>query len=129
MNKLNYASYPASNKLVDAGIILETYVYWARDEKGWYLRIPDTYFREVLESIPAPSMAEILIELPTITSIHKIDGHYTGYKVEYVPSHLRSDNIQFATYNTNPIDALIDLLIWKRKEESKMGEIASEEKQ
>ena len=108
MNTQNYASLEASKRLHEAGIVLETDFYWARDSNGWYLRTYGTYEREVLESIPAPSMTEVLKELPNNTAFLKNKIYYasTGGK----------DSVYKEFISTNPTDALIDLLIWTRKE-------------
>ena len=108
MNNLNYASFEASKRLVDAGIVLETDFYWARDSNGWYLRTYGTYEREVLESIPAPSMTEVLEELPNNTAFLKNKVYYASVG--------GSDNEYKEFVGANPTDALINLLIWVRKE-------------
>ena len=99
MNTQNYASLEASKRLHDAGIVLETDVVWARDENG------------VLESCPAPSMAEVWRELPD-----DIDGHELGMGKEDGESYVFYKSLKDFPYNTNPTDALIDLLIWVRSE-------------
>jgi len=118
MNELNYASFEASKRLVDAGIVLETDFYWARDSNGWYLRTYGTYEREVLESIPAPSMAEVWRELPETIDEYDLTcekifngGMQAGYTT-YDVSGLRWKVLLNAA---NPTDAMIDLLIWVRK--------------
>ena len=118
MNELNYASFEASKRLVDAGIVLETDFYWARDSNGWYLRTYGTYEREVLESIPAPSMAEVWRELPETIDEYDLTcekifngGMQAGYTT-YDVSGLRW---KVSLNAANPTDAMIDLLIWVRK--------------
>ena len=108
MNTQNVGNFEACKRLVEAGIVLETDFYWARDSNGWYLRTYVTYEREVLESIPAPSMTEVLKELPNNTAFLKNKIYYasTGGK----------DSVYKEFISTNPTDALIDLLIWTRKE-------------
>lgn len=107
MNPLNYASLEASKRLVDAGIVLET--EFCRDMAcnpnkitTWPVGVdkghPDFY--------PAPSMAEVWRELPVGASINVgTDGF------SWCRKHTSPDII-----NTNSTDALIDLLIWVRKE-------------
>ena len=134
---LNYASFEASKKLFEAGIVLETEFYWVSysDHRCQSLRdagklIPKPYLvnKESITTgmgcknsncIPALGFGDVLRELPAGMSLHKIDGHFIGYMLEYTPSCLRSGNVQFKTYNENPIDALIDLLLWVRKVEIK----------
>jgi len=101
MNPLNYATLEASKRLVDAGIVLETDCVW---DEFW--RIELKYARQEKKT-PAPSMAEVWRELPSMDlGVYKIDDRisiYSGFGEGY-------------TENTNPTDALIDLLIWVRKE-------------
>ncbi len=116
MNK-NYGSVEACQRLFKAGIAPETDFYWARGNNGWYLRSYEYYEREVLESIPAPSMAEVWRELPEGIEVNgswaplfvnKIGcGASVGYRIEH--------HIIIHFSNENPTDALIDLLIWVRK--------------
>ena len=118
MNNLNYATLEASKKLVKAGIVLET-------ESVRYLQ-PDGHWRIApkhdvghlwrvlsMDVIPAPSMAEVWRELPENVCdyypILTIDEEET--KAEYRDTLWnRLDNSQHR--NTNPTDALINLLIW-----------------
>jgi len=117
MNNLNYATLEASKKLHDAGIVFETDWYWVklitRDE--WVLSRLDNVVINFYESIPAPSMAEVWRELPFQSYIKKLDDGSTlvwicddGADGKYIESNMIA--------NTNPTDALIDLLIWTRKE-------------
>lgn len=112
MNNLNYASLEASQKLHDAGIVLETDWYWVKliTKEGWVLSTLDNVVLKFYESIPAPSMAEVLKELPNNTAFLKNKIYYasTGGK----------DNAYKEFISTNPTDALINLLIWTRKEKS-----------
>jgi hypothetical protein len=133
---LNYASFEASKKLFEAGIVLETEFYWVEREdwshpnlgerEDWSHTNLDGSSKNVMTidtkddcdefAIPAPNFGDVLRELPAGMSLHKIDGHYIGYMLEYTPSCFRSGNAQFKTYNKNPIDALADLLLWVGKE-------------
>lgn len=112
MNNLNYASFEASKKLVAAGIVLETDWYWVKliTKEEWVLSTLDNVVLKFYESIPAPSMAEVLKELPNNTAFLKNKIYYasTGGK----------DNAYKEFISTNPTDALINLLIWTRKEKS-----------
>lgn len=108
MNELNYASVEASKKLVDTGIMLETEAVWRkkRDKTGYYLTWKKLYHRT--SDIPAPTMAEVWRELPEETVCKK---QYDETKCTNVSTY---DLKVF--FNSNPTDALIDLLIWVRKE-------------
>jgi hypothetical protein len=106
MNELNYASLEASQRLVANGIVLET-------EKCWILTYTPDDVRTIVDRqvssgyrscIPAPSMAEVWRELPDGTEIFKQGNDNIGWY-----SNGR-------TIDANPTDALIDLLIWVRKE-------------
>lgn len=112
MNPLNYATLEASKRLVDARIVLETEKYWyysdpcSRDDpaRGCY---GEWELVDYKTDIPAPSMAEVWRELPDTTQIILIKRGV--FHVVYYASN--------ATYTRkNPTDALIDLLIWVRKE-------------
>ena len=112
MNQLNYASLEASKRLVDAGIVLETEAVWCRTRRGWRLHLKSkAKMYRWLEVIPAPSMAEVWRELPFQTYIKKMDD---GTSMVWVCD---DDNCEsdFIT-NTNPTDALIDLLIWVKQQ-------------
>ena len=121
MNQDNCASPEASKRLVDAGIVLETDCVWRkkRGKTGYYLSRKALYHRTT--DIPAPCMAEGWRELPGEI---KIDGRW-------LLKHLHQDLVfAYAEYygidqshtlakqcqSINPTDALIDLLIWVRKE-------------
>ena len=112
MNELNYASLSASKKLVDNWIVLETDFVWRkkRDKTGYYLSRKALYHRT--SDVPAPSMAEMWMELPDIYQgkliyLTKV-GNQTqvGYGWPYMPSS------SIVGQNINPTDALIDLLVW-----------------
>ena len=111
MNTQNYASLEASKRLHDAGIELETDFVWRLGADGWKLLTKD-WVRDMMsntyESLPAPSIAEVLKELPNNTAFLKNKIYYasTGGK----------DSVYKEFISTNPTDALIDLLIWTRKE-------------
>lgn len=129
MNPNNYASLEASKRLVEAGIVLET-------EAGWYkIFRPGCHSFDMVLSLrsgnekfygdnyPAPSMAEVWRELPA-TVPEK--GLYAPLKLRKAGdgktwgSYFRdgSQIIDSIKADTNPTDALIDLLIWVRKEAS-----------
>jgi hypothetical protein len=129
MNPNNYASLAASKRLVEAGIVLETEALWVK----WYFdtstnmnyspfewRLMYRSLTQVdLEYIPAPSMAEVWRELPETIDEYDLTcekifngGMQAGYTT-YDVSGLRWKVLLNAA---NPTDALIDLLIWVRKE-------------
>jgi hypothetical protein len=103
MNPNNYGTQPACQRLHDVGIVLETDFYWCRDDDGWYLRYTLEYHREVFESIPAPSMAEVWREL-------EVDG-MCYRQCDILMTAVWTDESRVYE-NPNPTDALIDLLIW-----------------
>ena len=111
MNPNNYASLAASKRLVEAGIVLQTEVVWATDGLDWGM-----------QGIPAPSMAEVWRELPEYVEYKKDDRPL----IEYLRIDKNGDGSLSCGYgrysemtiNDNPTDALIDLLIWVRKEAS-----------
>ncbi len=127
MNPNNYASVKASKRLVEAGIVLET-------EAGWYkIYRPGCHSFDMVLSLrsgnekfygdnfPAPSMAEVWRELPETIDEYDLTcekifngGMQAGYTT-YDVSGLRWKVLFNAA---NPTDALIDLLIWARKEAS-----------
>lgn len=110
MNRENYATLEASKRLVEAGIVLETDMLWAtyRDDI-WLLGHPEKLCLSMCKSIPAPCMAEVWRELPTYCFVQK----FTGVTIAGING---VDPNKFDTKNVNPTDALIDLLIWTRKE-------------
>jgi hypothetical protein len=111
MNNLN-ASLEASKKLHDAGIILETDFIYNSDGKLLYSPLVERRDGD----IPAPSMAEVWRELPNTYStdtdvrLKTLMSYQAGYKA------LKDDVGVWFSYDTNPTDALIDLLIFVRKE-------------
>lgn len=131
MNPLNYASLEACKRLVDAGVVLET-------EAGWYkiFRPGSHAFDMVLsmrtgnekfygDNFPAPTMAEVWRELPD--SVDDADlvmektsqgDTYAGYAIPVKASQGEVDSYEQEIHgllDTNPTDALIDLLIWVRQ--------------
>ena len=138
MNEANYASLEASKRLVAAGIVLETDAVWIADEYPpfgasmkiilkWDIRnkkelIFANFGKLPNGTVPAPSMAEVWRELPE-TALQPCRDTTTGYCHEYL-SLQKDGDLTVAGYgeyseigrNSNPTDALIDLLIWTRKE-------------
>jgi hypothetical protein len=75
MNNDNYCSLGMCQKLVEAGIVLETEVVFVKLFEGHKLRRKDSFsFREEDDYIPAPTMAELWRELPTIPYLRKCCG-------------------------------------------------------
>jgi len=142
MNEKNCATLEASQRLVDARIVLETEAVWRCPQWGLGQKEPHSElidkglaadFRraEIINNeaisflYPAPSMAEVWRELPkviivngrncflSLTTSAFSDICYCGYLAldEYWIKVKR-----FA--GNSPTDALIDLLIWVRREES-----------
>jgi hypothetical protein len=121
MNKDNYVTLPVSQRLVAAGIVLETEAVWSPifdfdltapglpvPIKDWELIQKDQITGSIwaAKSAPAPSMSELWRELPGEVDccellIGKQDGDcwaaYSGLKD--------------TPYNTNPCDALAELLM------------------
>ena len=114
MNPNNYASVKASKRLVEAGIVLQTDHYWASiDMKHWDLCfIPHKVgFKEY----PAPSMAEVWRELPHNSVLSMGGDGESWVQVDYDDPQKTLESVH---RSFNPTNALIDLLIWLRKEAS-----------
>ena len=124
----DYASLEASKRLVDAGIVLETEFSYYQEKPSSNPNIHSFGFlQEEMEFkrlfsggetlsgnknlynqvIPAPSMAEVWRELPSDCIVQ------TGIQT-YATAGFGMKDKDF--YSINPTDALIDLLIWVRKE-------------
>jgi hypothetical protein len=109
MNQLNHASLGASQRLVAAGIVLETEQKWRIADDGTACLVNSKDYEGTVwfsfKLIPAPSMAEVWRELPENTKLLKgvMDG--TDWTVA------STTNYGTAVYE-NPCDALADLLIW-----------------
>jgi hypothetical protein len=114
MNTQNYASLEACQRLVDAGIVLKTEAYWIRVANSPMMLVDNRHGAD--EYYPAPSMVEVWRELPNTYStdtdvrLKTLMSYQAGYKA------LKDDVGVWFSYDTNPTDALIDLLIWVRKE-------------
>ena len=109
MNQLNHCSLAAAKRLQAAGITLETDFMWVRNDSGWSL-LPNSSIGVWAESLPAPSMAEVWRELPDGSLITK---HWKKANKSACWC-VSSPYIE----NQNPTDALVDLLIWVRKEKA-----------
>jgi hypothetical protein len=109
MNQDNYATFEAAQRLVDAGIVLETDCYW---KEGLIIVTADEMknsrrINPLLHFTPAPSMADIWRELP-----EDIDGHWLGMGKVGEDTYVFYRDLKDFPYQANPTDALIDLLIW-----------------
>jgi hypothetical protein len=123
MNPLNYGTYEACQRLVDAGIVVETEAYWwkAHQRIDWILQYGNIGLGDMLKRsvncIPALSMAEAWRELPkshescplTLMKDQYEDGRM-------IAGYLWGEEWNINRFSTNPTDALIDLIIWTRKE-------------
>lgn len=92
-----------AKRLAEEGIVLETNMMWeaviGNDHKQYYV------LKEHFGDIPAPSMAEVWRKLPEGARIRRLgNGSVAGTNDAKIPE-----------IQTNPTDALIDLLIWVRK--------------
>jgi len=103
MNELDYGSREACQRLVDAGIVLETEFYWFYWNERWHGHDAGTY--KVQKKIPRPSMAEVWWELPSNTILRRAAQTWAWISGKEGTTH----------HNTNPTDALIDLKIWLTK--------------
>jgi hypothetical protein len=129
MNPLNYATLEASRRLHAKGIVLETEAWWILGFDGKYslvccaTEVMMKVVKDRVGSIPAPSMTEIWRELPLVHPVgdrrHWINmDRCEDGRTRVLYAHLMDSQRQ----DTNPTDALIDLLIWvkeQRKEEGK----------
>ncbi len=127
MNPNNYASVKASKRLVEAGIVLET-------EAGWYkIYRPGCHSFDMVLSLrsgnekfygdnfPAPSMAEVWRELPETIDEYDLTCEKIfngGMQAGYTTCDVSGLRWKVLFNAANPTDALIDLLIWARKEAS-----------
>lgn len=119
MNPLNYTSLDAAQRLAAAGIVLETEKVWILNAAGWRLVSLDWALNMITvryETIPAPSMAEVWRELPgEIELNYTLDVTKIGGETQALYSKIDCfDNYctKGSGGDTNPTDALIDLLIW-----------------
>jgi len=106
MNPNNCGSREACQRLVEAGIVLETDCYWVKISDIQWIILPrdNITFSDITNgiAIPAPSMGEVWRELPYgISYINRQDGGDMAWI-----------NASPEFKNTNPTDALIDLRIW-----------------
>jgi len=134
LNQLNYASLEASKKLQEAGIVLETDCCFVITGRQYNLP-PETIFigkpAYPCVYIPAPTMAEVWKELPETTWMDNYHYLYASPRAlqfhdqptpawrkeyRYAVGYMTEKGCVLCEFgNDNPIDALVDLLIWVRK--------------
>ena len=118
MNGLNYASLEASKRLVEAGIVLETESVWAQNLKtgDWFHAYKKLLVVPTI-IIPAPCMAEVWRELPSDDwELYQLIRKYLMFRgLDFEDYAVAMELIRIA----RSADALIDLLIWVRKEAHK----------
>jgi hypothetical protein len=110
------ASYQASKRLVDAGIILNTNVRWY-DHKSDDHQSPalTSELDDSMKSVPAPSLADLWPIMPTKLVINRdyyfleMEKHSNGQNTVYYRTGNRPP---IWTRNTNLADALINLLVY-----------------
>jgi hypothetical protein len=118
MNQLNYGSLEACQRLVQAGIVLETEEVWSRSGGNeWHLEYNSDSIL-LLPKIPAPSMAEVWRELPEELSIRHCTYSLRiyRYKGRSHAGYQFYEDVEVMKDSVNPTDALIDLLIWVKGE-------------
>jgi hypothetical protein len=124
LNPNNVGTREACQRLTAAGIVLETEADWRHVEGGsWYLLPRDAVKSDGFDTIiPAPCFTDVWRELPEEyenkngTLFHlalekqrgMTDANYVSRRGVWA----KINN----PMNANPTDALIDLLIWVRKE-------------
>ena len=116
MNELNYCTLSAAKRLHEAGIVIKAGVVWYEIqmpgslEKKWVLSHRSGNEPFYGNSYPAPSVAEVLRELPSDPGelIHALMRYWS---CDHYPNLL----VIFIAMLRDP-DELIDLLIWVRKE-------------
>jgi hypothetical protein len=125
MNEANYGSLEACQRLVEAGIVLETEASWCEYTKGKWdigytelIKESNRFLLEKRKVIPAPSMAEVWRELPDEISTRALFCDLAVYRrgINTVAQYIWFNDSQISFESTNPTDALIDLLIWVKKE-------------
>jgi hypothetical protein len=122
MNPNNYGTLEACKRLIDAGIVLETDCYHKYHSiNGCFIvskEEHDDYIDDIMRGkksmfdylwCPTPSMAEVWRELPDSKELLETKG------CNYASVILNDKRVEFSDMG-NPTDALIDLLIWVRKE-------------
>ena len=117
MNTQNFASLEACKRLLDAGIVLETDMIWHCAHGFFELKQRGILNSSIGINYPAPCMAEVWRELPPQGCYLTANQGYYYAWIEWTDFEGHGKSCE-AKENTNPADALIDLLIWVRKEAS-----------
>ena len=113
MNTQNYGFLAACQRLIEAGIVLETDFVWALNGTGWHFFSRDWATKMVVyyELIPAASMTEVWRELP-----EQHDDEYLRVFKDGVKTFCGYGEYADRWSSENPTDALIDLLIWLKQQ-------------
>jgi hypothetical protein len=121
MNKDNYGTQPACQRLLDAGIVLETDFHWVHNKlkDTWKIGVKTLDMEnhpEFWELIPAVQLAEVWRELPQDIKHNSMVCSLMMWKfnkgVFTEVGYWWHEEIIKSCLNENPTDALIDLLIW-----------------
>lgn len=126
MNPNNYCTLEASQRLVAAGIELETDCVWAkvypgREDSEWKVFTKAEFNKAYYDfdtHMPAPSMGELWRELPDAIFVNEIRYEKSLFGVSGLSQAgyiYGTKPLKFIT-RSNPCDALADLLIFVRKE-------------
>ena len=117
MNPLNHASLEATDRLQAAGIVLETDFYHVTHHADGYFHqqiVTKRYLISIPEPesvYPAPSMAEVWREFNKYSA-----QEFADLVRRYFDPRNEKGTIFYLVYVARTIDALIDLLIWLKKE-------------
>lgn len=113
MNPQNCGSLPACQRLVEAGIVLETEAVWATDGCDWRLMSKD-YIGSWLRYIPAPLMVEVWRDI----ALSDVENYweYLSKRGGFASLPIKWEWVFEIMSN---LDRGVDLLIWvrQRKEE------------
>jgi hypothetical protein len=113
MNYLDYASLEDSNRLNEAGIVIDTDFVWRFDKSKKEYFLTNCNPMGITSDIPAPTIAAVLRELPGDSKelallirryIMNIENRWNPFEL----------HIMFVEFMRD-INRLIDLLIWARK--------------
>ncbi len=116
MNPLNYPTLPACQRLAAKGIVLETEAVWGFRDGIWSLFLREGIeLEEVEQWLPAPTLAEVLRELPEskilVDLILEFDSSLAeGYAIAILVADYLRD-----------IEKMINLLIWVRGRKERRG--------
>ena len=127
MNSENYCSLNLAQRLIDAGIVLETDHQWLMlKNEDCYLSGEIVPMIEIIRELPAPSMAELWRELPEYitngSTIQYLEMGKTGSKT-YASYDFADDYVLF----DNPADALAELLIWVKEQKVNKDPVIDED--